>query len=92
MDQFKCTLMFDGNTCVFQEKGTEKRIGTRVRRDGLWFMGHEESALRAVAERNVKEILRLNYQLGHISFETLRWLYPAMFKGVDKSRLVCDAL
>jgi transposase InsO family protein/copper chaperone CopZ len=91
IDQFKCTVTFDENTCVFQEKGTGRRIGTGVRRDGLWFIGHEESALRAVAERDVKEILLLHCRLGHISFETLRRLHPAMFKGVDKSRLVCDA-
>jgi hypothetical protein len=39
----------------------------------------------------VKEILLLHCRLGHVSFESLSQLYPAMFKGVDKSKLVCDA-
>ena len=30
-------------------------------------------------------------RLGHVSFDSLSRLYPDMFKGVDKSRLVWDA-
>jgi len=43
IDQFKSTITFDENSCVFQEKGTRRRIGTEVRRNGLWFISHEES-------------------------------------------------
>jgi len=91
IDQFKCTVTFDENSCVFLERGTGRRIGTGVRRNGLWFISHEESALTAAAEGDVRGILLLHYRLGHVSFESLSRLYPAMFKGVNKSRLVCDA-
>jgi hypothetical protein len=47
--------------------------------------------LRAAIEGDVKEILLHHRWLGHISFENLSRLYPMMFKGVYKSRLVCDA-
>ena len=47
--------------------------------------------MKAAAEGDVKEILLLLCRLGHVSFESLSRLYPAMFKGVDKGRLVCDA-
>jgi hypothetical protein len=91
IDQFKCTVIFDENSCVFQEKGTGRKIGTRVRHNGLWFIGHEELALKATVEGDDKEILLHHRRLGHISFDNLSRLYPMMFKGVDKSRLVCDA-
>jgi transposase InsO family protein len=91
IDQFKCTVTFDENSCVFQERGTRRRIGAGVRRDGLWFISHEEPALiAATTGGDVKEILLLHCRLGHVSFESLSRLYPAKFKGVDKSRLVCD--
>jgi transposase InsO family protein len=90
IDQFKCTETFHENSCVFQERGTGRRIGTGDRRDGLWFINHEESAFIADAREDVKEILLLHCRLGHVSFESLNRLYLSMFKGVDKSRLVCD--
>jgi hypothetical protein len=91
IDQFKCIVIFDENSCVFQEKSTGRKIGAGIRRNGLWFMSHEESALKATVEGDGKEILLHHCRLGHISFENLSRLYPMMFKGVDKSRLVCDA-
>jgi len=33
--KFKCTITFDENYCVFQERGTGKVIGTGVRHNGL---------------------------------------------------------
>jgi hypothetical protein len=68
-----------------------RRIGTGVRHNGLWFINHEESALTAAVEGVVKGILLHHCRLGHVSFESLSRLYPAMFKEVDKGRLVCDA-
>ena len=91
IDQFKCTVTFDETSCVFQERRTGRKIGTGVRHNGLWFISHEESALKATVEGDGKEILLHHCRLGHISFENLSRLYPMMFKGVDKSRLVCDA-
>ena len=38
-----------------------------------------------------KKIILHHYRLGHPSFDNLSKMYPDMFKGVDKSRLVCDA-
>jgi hypothetical protein len=35
VDQLNCTVLLDKNMGVFQEKETEKKIGTEVKRDGL---------------------------------------------------------
>ena len=91
IDQFKCTITFDENSCVFQEKGTGKVIGTGVRCDGLWFINHEETALTTAVEEDVKEILLLHRRLGHVPFESLSRLHPDAFKKVDRSKLLCDA-
>jgi hypothetical protein len=66
-------------------------IGTGVRRNGLWYIKHEDLALTVAIEGAEKEIVLLHYRLGHVSFESLSKLYPDMVKKVDKSRLVCDA-
>ena len=66
-------------------------IGTRVRRDGLWFINHVESALAAAARAKEREIFLLHCRLGHFSFESLSKLYPEVFKDVDRSKLVSDA-
>ena len=91
IDQFKCIVIFDENSCLFQEKGTGRRIGTGVRRNGLWYINQEEMGLAVVVGDTEKEIILLHCQLGHPSFESLSKLYPDLFTKVDKSRLVCDA-
>jgi hypothetical protein len=91
IDQFKCLAIFDEQSCVFQEKRTGKRIGTEVKRNGLWFINQEEQALSATTEGNKREIMLLHHRLGHVSFESLSKLYPDSFKGMEKGTLVCDA-
>ncbi|XP_052140004.1 uncharacterized protein LOC127759822 [Oryza glaberrima] len=72
------------------ERGTGRRIGTGVRRNGLWYINNEEVGLAAVAG-NAEEIILLHCRLGHPSFDNVSKLYPILFNGVNKSRLVCDA-
>jgi hypothetical protein len=50
VDQFKCTVTFDENLCIFQEKETGRVIGTGLRCNGLWSINQGESALPAVVE------------------------------------------
>ena len=91
VDQFKCIVTFDENLCILQEKRTGRVIGTGTRHNGLWVINQKESALAAVVEAQEREIYLLHYRLGHVPFENLNKFYPAMFKGVDKNKLVCDA-
>ena len=91
VDQFKCTVTFDENFCIFQEERTRRVIGTGVRRNGLWFINQEQSALAVSTETQEREIYLLHHQLGHIPFGSLNKLYPDAFKNVDMKNLVCDA-
>jgi hypothetical protein len=69
IDQFKCIVLFDEDSCVFQEKRTGKRIGTGIRRNGLWYISQEDSAL---AVKGVEQDILLHHcRLGHPSFENL---------------------
>jgi hypothetical protein len=38
IEQFKCTVTFDEDSSLFKEKGTGKRIGSGIRRKGLWLI------------------------------------------------------
>jgi hypothetical protein len=91
VDQFKCTVTFDENLCIFQEKRTGRVIGTGVRRNGLWFINQVESALAAVVGAKEREVFLPHCRLEHVSFESLNKLYPDVFKDVDRNKLVCDA-
>ena len=66
-------------------------IGTGVRRNGLWFINQEQSALAADTGAQEWEIYLLHGRLGHVPFGSLNKLYPNAFKGVDIKKLVCDA-
>ena len=66
-------------------------IGTRARRNGLWFINQAESALAVAVGAKEREIFLLHCRLGHVPFESLNKLYPDVFKDVDRTKLVCDA-
>ena len=93
IDQFKCTVLFDEDSCVFQEKRTGKRIGTGVWRNGLWYIGKEDVALALEGgPKGVEEDILLHHRrLGHPSFQNMSKMYGELFNKIDKRKLVCDA-
>ena len=63
IDQFKYTVTFDVDSCLFQKKTTGKRIRTRIRRNGLWYIDQVDAAL-AVAIGGIKgEVLLHHHRL-----------------------------
>ena len=93
IDQFKCTVLFYEDFCVFQEKRTGKRIGTGVRRNGLWYISKEDVSLALEGgPKGVEEDILLHHRrLGHPSFQNMSKMYGELFNKVDKRKLVCDA-
>jgi hypothetical protein len=73
------------------EKKIERRIGTRVRCNGLWYINHGELAMAANTEGVEKEVILHHRWLGHPLFDCLSKLYPDIFKKVDRSRVGSDA-
>jgi hypothetical protein len=56
VDQFKCTVTFDENSCIFHEKSSGRVIVTGIRSIGLWFVNHEELALTTSSQGHEREV------------------------------------
>jgi hypothetical protein len=61
--------------CVFQKRETGRKIGTGVRRDGLWYVDRE--AVAAVNGGH-EEVMLQHHRLGHLSFDSLNKLEPEL--------------
>jgi hypothetical protein len=57
VDQLNCTVLLDKNMGVFQERETEKKIGTEVKRDGLWYVNRDDVLLAAAMNGGQKEVI-----------------------------------
>jgi hypothetical protein len=55
VDLLNCTVLFDKNVCIFQERKTGRKIGTGVRRDGLWYVDREAVLLAAAMNEGHEE-------------------------------------
>ncbi len=97
VDHMDCRVSLDRENCLIQERQTGKKLGTGVRRDGLWYLDRKETsedvclALMASTSKEEAKVLLLHCRLGHISFETMSKMFPAELSRVDKHKLVCDA-
>jgi transposase InsO family protein len=98
--QLKCVVSFDIPNVIFQEKGTDRRLGTGTWHSGLWYLDREgmDSTLSSMVERSggvgssVEDSLLLHHKrMGHHSFSLLSRLYPSLFEKANKEILVCDA-
>jgi GAG-pre-integrase domain len=90
VDQLNCTVLFDKNVCIFQERETGRKIGTGVRRDDLWYVDREAVFLAAVNEGH-EEVMLQHRRLGHLSFDSLNKLEPELMNKVDRQKFFCDA-
>jgi hypothetical protein len=86
---------------IFQEKGTDWRLGTDTSHSGVWYLDREgmDSTLISMTEKigvggsemRAKKVLILDHQrMGHPSFTVLSRLYPVLFEKADKSKFVYD--
>jgi GAG-pre-integrase domain len=100
ISQLKCVVLFDIPKVIFQEKETDRRLGTDTCHSDLWYLDREsvDSALSSFLEssevvgRSVEDLLLLHHRrLGYPSFSALSRLYPPLFEKTNKEKLVCDA-
>lgn len=97
IDQMDCRVSLDRENCLIQERKTGRRLGTGVRRNGLWYLDRSHTdeaiclALSAVASEEVAKVMLLHCRLGHISFDIMSKMFPSEMCKVDKCKLVCDA-
>src|SRR5437588_12277626 len=67
-----------------------KRLGTGIRRDGLWYLDRN-AVMLAVSGGLEEEAMLQHRRLGHLSFDSLKKLEPELLNKVDRNKLVCDA-
>jgi GAG-pre-integrase domain len=91
VDQLNCTVLFDKNVCIFQERETGRKIGTGVRRDALWYVDRETTLLAAAVSEGHEEVMLQHHRLGHLSFDSLNKLEPKLMNKVDRQKFFCDA-
>jgi hypothetical protein len=97
VSQLKCVVLFDILKVIFQEKRTDRLLGTDTWHNGPWYMDREsmDSALLSIVgrtrgiEKSVEDILLLHHRrLGYPSFSVLSRLYPSLFENANKEKLM----
>lgn len=76
---------------------TGRELGTGTRRSGLWYMDRDVSRSGAspilAVLVGVSETMAMIHhcRMGHMAFDKMSKMFPDVMRGVDKSKLVCDA-
>ncbi|XP_071919974.1 uncharacterized protein [Coffea arabica] len=93
------SIIFDESCCDFQDRGSGKRIGLAKEHDGLYYLDtssqpeFSKSAMSTLSSLFNKDVIWLHHRrLGHVSFSTLKIMFPSLFKGFDVQSLHCDIL
>jgi hypothetical protein len=93
VSQLKCVVLFNIAKVIFQEKRTDRLLGTDTWHNGLWYMDREgmDSALSSIVgriggtKRSVEDLLLLHHRhLGHPLFLVLSRLYSSLFEKANK--------
>jgi transposase InsO family protein len=83
--------------CSIQERVTSRKLGTGTRHSGLWYMDRSvpsedgNQGLVAVTEDKETRALIHHCRMGHVSFDKMYQIFPDVMRGVDRSKLKCDA-
>ncbi|VAH22706.1 unnamed protein product [Triticum turgidum subsp. durum] len=97
IDQIDCRITLDKKICLIQERMTGRKLGTGTRRSGLWYMDRDVSRSGAspilAVLVGVSETMAMIHhcRMGHMAFDKMSKMFPDVMRGVDKSKLVCDA-
>ena len=90
-------ITVDRKMCLIADRPTGRRIGTGIRRRGLWYMDREElgqtgsPVFAAIVEERESVAMKHHCRMGHVSFDKMFKLFPDVMHGVDKNKLKCDA-
>ncbi|KAG6517609.1 hypothetical protein ZIOFF_021005 [Zingiber officinale] len=94
--QLHCSVTFFPDHCVFQDLETKQTIGTGREVGGLYYYQLETtSALKSAAKclgTKHQEILLWHSRLGHLSFQSLKILFPSLFLSVSLQSFQCEIL
>ena len=96
-----CVVMFYPSHCVFQEQGTKRMIGHAREMDGLYHLEESNGRNRVKSlsplsflsesfKSNKDKIWLQRLRLSHPSFNVLKIMFPALFKGLAIENFCCD--
>lgn len=92
------SILFSPSNCVFQDRNLGKMIGTAREINGLYYYdgtGSENKTAHGLGSTSSSfvydQVMLWHKRLGHPSFPYLKSLFPELFKGIDCSKLHCEA-
>ncbi|WVZ82886.1 hypothetical protein U9M48_030094 [Paspalum notatum var. saurae] len=94
VDHMDCRVTLDWENCLIEDRRTGIKLGSGMRRNGLWFLDRgldKSSSALAVTTSEESRVILQHCWLGHMSFDTMSKAFPDIMGKVDKSKLVCDA-
>ena len=89
-----CNVVFYPTYCVFQDQDLGKMIGLAKERNMLYYLEiPSELSVSFLFEHhffNKRKIRLHHHRLGHLSFITLKILFPSLFRKLDVENFLCD--
>ena len=90
-----CNVVFYPTYCVFQDQDLGKMIGLAKERNMLYYLEiPSELSVSFLFEHhffNKRKIRLHHHRLGHLSFITLKILFPSLFEKLDIESFHCEA-
>jgi hypothetical protein len=84
-----CSVTFFLDHCIFQDLATGRTIGQASVKDGLYMLGVQGNSSNFPSlsfisvNSNKTDVWNHHCRLGHLSFKTLRNMFPSLFKNLD---------
>jgi hypothetical protein len=91
-----CSVTFFLDHCIFQDLATGRTIGQARVKDGLYMLGVQGSSSNSPSlsfisvNSNKTDVWNHHRRLGHLSFKTLRNMFPSLFKNLDVEQFHCE--
>ena len=96
-EDLKCHAIFHPSYCVFQDRGSGRKIGLAKERNGLYYLETSGSSNKVINNLSLsflsssnRDVIWLHhFRLGHPSFRVLNIKFPFLFKGLDMIEFHC---
>jgi len=91
-----CSVTFFLDHCIFQDLATGRTIGQARVKDGLYMLEVQGSSSNSPSlsfisvNSNKTDVWNHHCRLGHLSFKTLRNMFPSLFKNLDVEQFHCE--
>ncbi|XP_058776229.1 uncharacterized protein LOC131650541 [Vicia villosa] len=89
-EQNNCTIVFEDDSCIVQERGTMKRIGLAKLKNGIYYLEFDQVKLNATVHVDSADVSRLwHLRLGHLSLDRTKCLNKTYGYVHDSDHVAC---